>query len=38
MGTVYADIELINAIDLGMVRKEQLNKDEIRRNTNKLVC
>ena len=31
MGTVYADIELINAIDLGMVRRQQMDKDEVRR-------
>jgi len=31
MDTVYADIELINAIDLGMVRKEQLDKNEVKR-------
>lgn len=31
MGTVYADIELINAIDLGMVQRHQMDKDEVRR-------
>jgi hypothetical protein len=31
MGTVYADIELINAIDLGLVRSNRMDKDEVRR-------
>jgi clan AA aspartic protease len=31
MGTVYADIELINADDLAMVRRNQLDKDEVKR-------
>lgn len=30
MGTVYADIELINAIDLGLVRSYKMDKDEVR--------
>lgn len=31
MGTVYADIELINADDLAMVRRHQMDKDEVKR-------
>jgi clan AA aspartic protease len=31
MGTVYAEIELVNAVDLGMVRRHQMDKDEVRR-------
>ncbi|MDQ6813711.1 MAG: retroviral-like aspartic protease family protein [Bacteroidota bacterium] len=31
MGTVYADIELVNAVDLGLVRRNQMDKDEVRR-------
>jgi clan AA aspartic protease len=31
MGTVYADIELINADDLAMVRRHQLDKDDVKR-------
>jgi hypothetical protein len=31
MGMVYADIELINAEDLAMARRNLLDQDEIRR-------
>jgi clan AA aspartic protease len=31
MGTVYADIELINAGDLEMVRRHLMDKDEVKR-------
>jgi len=31
MGTVYADIELINADDLAMVRRHLMDKDEVKR-------
>jgi clan AA aspartic protease len=31
MGTVYAEIELINADDLAMVRRNQIDKDEVKR-------
>lgn len=31
MGTVYADIELINADDLAILRRNQLDKDEVKR-------
>ena len=31
MGLVYAEIELINADDLAMVRRYKIDKDEVRR-------
>ena len=31
MGLVYADIELINAIDLGLVRRYKIGEDEVKR-------
>ncbi|MCU0374459.1 MAG: retropepsin-like domain-containing protein [Chitinophagaceae bacterium] len=31
MGTVYADIELINADDLALVRRHMMDKDEVKR-------
>jgi clan AA aspartic protease len=31
MGLVYADIELINAVDLGMARKYLIGEDEVKR-------
>ena len=31
MGLVYADIELINADDIAMVRRNKMDKDEIKR-------
>src|SRR5579859_8050850 len=31
MGKVYADIELINAIDSELARRNQLDKDEVKR-------
>ena len=31
MGLVYADIELINAIDLGLVRRYKIGEDEMKR-------
>ncbi len=31
METVYADIELINLVDLGLVRSNRMDKDEVRR-------
>jgi len=31
MGHIYADIELINADDLALVRRNQLDKDEVKR-------
>lgn len=30
MGLVYADITLINAVDLGMVKKHLIDKDEVK--------
>jgi clan AA aspartic protease len=30
MGLVYADIELINAVDLGMAKRNILDKDEVK--------
>jgi clan AA aspartic protease len=33
MGTVYADIELINADDLALARRSILNKDEVKHMT-----
>ena len=33
MGTVYADIELINSGDKEMVRRNLMDKDEVRRMT-----
>ena len=38
MGLVYADIELINAIDLGMAKRHQIGEEEVKRmNVNMLV-
>ncbi|MCP9751066.1 clan AA aspartic protease [Ferruginibacter sp. HRS2-29] len=38
MGIIYADIELINAIDLGMAKRHQIGHDEVKRmNVNMLV-
>ena len=31
MGTIYADIELINADDLALVRRNKLDKDDVKR-------
>ena len=31
MGLVYADIELINAIDLGLVRRYKISEEEVKR-------
>jgi clan AA aspartic protease len=31
MGLVYADIELINAIDLGLVRRYKIGEEEVKR-------
>ncbi len=31
MGLVYADIELINAIDLGLMRRYKIGEDEVKR-------
>jgi clan AA aspartic protease len=31
MGLVYADIELINAIDLGLARRHQIGEEEVKR-------
>jgi clan AA aspartic protease len=33
MGLVYADIELINAIDLGLAKRHAIGEDEIKRMT-----
>jgi hypothetical protein len=33
MGLIFADIELINAINLGMMRRKQLPPNEVRRMT-----
>jgi clan AA aspartic protease len=37
MGLVYADIELINADDLAMVRRYKIGEDEVRRMTVKMM-
>jgi clan AA aspartic protease len=37
MGLVYADIELINAVDLGMARLYKIGEDEIKRMTVKMM-
>ena len=31
MGLIYADIELINAIDLGLAKRHQIGEEEIKR-------
>ena len=31
MGVVYADIELINAIDLGLAKRHQIGEEEVKR-------
>ena len=31
MGVVYADIELMNAIDLGLAKRRQIGDEEIKR-------
>ncbi|MFN4286322.1 MAG: hypothetical protein ACK4E8_10205 [Lacibacter sp.] len=37
MGMVYADIELINADDLALARRNILNKDEVKKMTVKML-
>jgi hypothetical protein len=37
MGLVYAEIELINAVDLGMLRRYKIGNDEVKRMTVKMM-